>query len=46
MQGEVGDLLPLGRLFAPDQDFTVVAGGGEDIAIFGVGLEGQGRSDS
>lgn len=30
--------LPLAILFAPDEDFAVVAGGGEDVAVFGVGL--------
>lgn len=38
MEGEVEDFLPLAVLFAPDQHFTVVAGGGEDVAVFGVGL--------
>lgn len=40
MVSEVGDFLPLGVLFAPDEHFAVVAGGGEDVAVFGVGLWG------
>ena len=39
VQGEVGDARPLGVGFAPYQDFAVVGGGGEDGAVFGVGLE-------
>jgi hypothetical protein len=37
VQREVEDSLPLGALLAPDEDFAVVAGGGEDVAVFGVG---------
>lgn len=40
VQGEVEDACPLRALFAPDEDFAVVAGGGEDVAVFGVGLVG------
>lgn len=38
MEGEVGDPLPLGVLFAPDEDLAVIAGGGEDVAVFWVSL--------
>ena len=38
MEGEVEDFLPLPVLFAPDEHFAVVAGGGEDVAVFWVGL--------
>lgn len=34
---EVEHALPLRALFAPDEDFAVVASGGEDVAVFGVG---------
>jgi hypothetical protein len=38
VQGELVDALPLVlRLLAPDQDATVVGGGGEDGAVFGMG---------
>lgn len=37
MEGEVEDALPLGALFAPDEDLAVVARRGEDVAVFGVG---------
>lgn len=36
MEGEVEDARPGGVRFAPDEDFAVVAGGGEDVAVFGV----------
>lgn len=39
MVGEIGDFGPLGGLFAPDEYFAVVGGGGEDVAVFRVGLE-------
>lgn len=42
VQSEVGDFLPLRVLLAPDEHFAVVAGGGEDVAVFGVGLWGWG----
>ena len=38
VQREVCDFLPLRVLLPPDEDFAVVAGGGEDVAVFGVGL--------
>lgn len=38
VQREVGDFLPLRVLLPPDEDFAVVAGGGEDVAVFWVGL--------
>lgn len=34
---EVEDALPLRALFAPDEDFAVVARRGEDVAVLGVG---------
>jgi len=37
VQGEIEDFAPGCAGFAPDEDFTVVAGGGEDVAVFGVG---------
>lgn len=36
--GEIGDFGPEAGLFAPDEDFAVVGGGGEDVAVFGVSL--------
>ncbi len=38
VEGEVGDLLPLSTLFAPDEDLAVIAGGSEDVAVLRVGL--------
>ena len=38
VQGEVSDAGPLALGFAPDEDFAVVGGGGEDVAVLGVGL--------
>ena len=38
VQGEVGHAGPLAGGFAPDEDFAVVGGGGEDGAVFGMGL--------
>ena len=38
MVGEIGDFGPDAGLLAPDEDFAVVGGGGEDVAVFGVGL--------
>ena len=38
MKGKVGDFGPLGGSFAPDEDFAIVGGGGEDVAVFGVCL--------
>jgi hypothetical protein len=37
VQGEIEDFGPGGAGFPPDEDFPVVAGGGEDVAVFGVG---------
>ena len=41
VQGEVVDALPLGgllgALFLPDEDLAVVARGGEDVAVLGMG---------
>jgi hypothetical protein len=39
MQGEFGNFLPLTALFAPDEDFGIIRGGSNDVAIFGVSLE-------
>jgi hypothetical protein len=36
VQREVEDFRPGAAGFAPDEDFAVVAGGGEDVAVFGV----------
>jgi hypothetical protein len=36
VQCEVEDALPLRALFAPDKDFAIVAGRGEDVTVFGV----------
>jgi hypothetical protein len=36
VQGDFVDLLPGRRLFAPDDDFAVVRGGCEDIAVLGM----------
>lgn len=36
MQGEVEDSRPGRAGLAPDEDFPVVAGAGEDVAVFGV----------
>ncbi len=38
MVGEIGDFGPDAGLFAPDEDFAVVGGGGEYVAVFGVCL--------
>lgn len=38
VQGEFEDFGPLPGLFAPDEHFAVVGGGGEDVAVFRVGL--------
>ena len=38
VQGEVGHAGPLVGGFAPDEDFAVIRGGGEDGAVFWVGL--------
>ena len=38
VQGEVRNFLPLRVLFAPDEYFTIVAGGREDVAVFWVSL--------
>lgn len=35
---EIGNFGPLGVLFAPDEYFAVVGGGGQDVAVFGVCL--------
>ena len=36
MKGEIENSRPGVALLAPDEDFTVVRGGGEDVAVFGV----------
>lgn len=36
VQGEIEYFCPGGAGFAPDEDFSVVGGGGEDVAIFWV----------
>lgn len=36
VQGEIEDLGPCCAGLAPDEDFAVVGGGGEDVAVFGV----------
>ena len=38
VQGDIVDFLPLGRLFAPNENLAVVGRGGEDVAVFGMGL--------
>ena len=38
VEGELVDFLPLTRLFAPDEHFAVVRGGGEDVAVLRVSL--------
>lgn len=40
VQGDFVDFGPLTRGFAPDEDFAVVGGRGEDVAVFRVGLSG------
>lgn len=37
VEGDFVDLLPAAGLFAPDEDFAVIRGRGEDVAVFGVG---------
>lgn len=41
MKGKVKDFLPLPVLLTPYEDLAVVAGGGEDVAVFGVRLWGS-----
>lgn len=36
VQREIEDFGPGVALLAPDEDFAVVRGGGEDVAVFGV----------
>jgi hypothetical protein len=36
VEGDLVDLLPSRRLFAPDDDLAVVRGGCEDVAVFGM----------
>jgi hypothetical protein len=38
VDGDLVDALPGVVLLAPDEDFAVVGGGGEDGAVFGMGL--------
>jgi hypothetical protein len=37
VESEIENSGPLAVCFAPDEDFTVVGGGCEDVAVFGVG---------
>jgi len=36
VEGEVEDFRPGGACLAPDEDFSVITGAGEDVAVFGM----------